>query len=83
MDTNLKQIAHQLLDLIQSDDGKVDIDSTDKEPSDVVENKVTFNMSKDHDRVVPGRRGPGSRVPLGRITYKVTIEATYEPFDDE
>ncbi len=82
MDTKLKEVATSLIACIQNGTG-MPIDSTDRDPSDVVDDKVTFNMSKDHDRIVDGRRGPGSHVPIGRITYKVTIEASYEAFDDE
>ncbi len=84
MDTKLKQVAQDLLDALMRDKDITSIDSSDRNVSDVSDDgKVTFNMSKEHDYTVPGRRGPGSHVPIGRITYKVTVEASYEKFDDE
>lgn len=59
----------------------VDIDGGDTESVIEGENKATFNMHHHVDV----KTGPGRHdiCPVGIWTYKVTVEATYQSFDDE
>lgn len=88
MDTKVKEVAEGIIKLIlDAPADVVEVEGIDRSPGEVertaVGDVVTFTMSRGHDRKVPGRRGPGSSVPIGRITYTVTVTAKYEPFDDE
>ncbi len=82
MDLKLKEVTQELISAIahSSDMGDY-IDSADSSSEDAGPDAVRFTMSKSIDRTVPGRRGPGSLVPVGRITYTVTVTACYEPID--
>ncbi len=93
MDTKLALVAQAMIDALQTGKGMDPfIDSTDAHPTTGVgipgaapgsPTAVEFTMTKDIDRQVPGRRGPGSHQPVGRIVYTVTVKAEYVPFDDE
>lgn len=61
---------------------EVDVDGADKEAS--IDNSdgasASFNMTKWIDKPNPDGRIFKTE-PVGRITYKVTVTAHYEPFD--
>jgi hypothetical protein len=83
MNTNLQPLAQAIINHLQNA-GEVDdfIDGVDKAPTveEATPNVATFSMIKWVE--VPGTYDR-FLVPVGQVTYKVTIEATYTKFDDE
>lgn len=74
----LLSVASDIHDtLLNSAIGHVDSFDTDTlEEGD----KCTFNLYEDVDVPNPGGRIFKTR-PFGRVVYKVTVEASWEPFD--
>ena len=77
-----KDFANQLIHAIEQDPKLDTVDSSDYEAQKVGDSYV-FSAYDNVNRVVPGRRGPGSRMPVGRVTYTVTITAHSERFDED
>lgn len=78
MDLNLKLVAESLITAIAHSDCMDVIDSTDLRPALEGEASASFAMAKYID--VPAADGKGTK-PIGMLTYKVTIEATYEKYE--
>ena len=89
MDTNLKAVGDAMITALMDTD--IDMCGIDSSASEcVVEgDKVTFEMNRWVENPPPPRRtppwDPARRLypPIGRITYTVTVTATYEKFDPE
>jgi len=77
-----KDFANQLIHAIEQDPKLDTVDSTDNEVQQVGDSYV-FRAYSAVDRIIPGRRGPGSRVPVGQVTYTVTITAHSERFGED
>ena len=88
MDTNLKAVGDAMITALMDTD--IDMCGIDSSASEcVVEgDKVTFEMNRWVENPCarcPHALGPRARLypPIGRITYTVTVTATYEKFDPE
>lgn len=88
MDTKCKELAKALHTAAQASQdiaGGHNIegltDSYDQEICEVAPNKFVFGFDKYIDK--PGTRKGRHAEPLGHIVYTITVEAEYQPFDDE
>jgi hypothetical protein len=86
METNVKQVAEQILLAIEDSPKVKSIDSTDQDVTRADVNKYTFVISKYKDATLQGaqrRRGPGGIKPLHMEVYTVTIEGSISEVADE
>jgi hypothetical protein len=85
MNYKLELLSTQIMDAIEAwpagcpNDPLMDIDSMDSIPKISEDGtRATFTISKHIDKPSDGFR----KIPVGHITYKVTIEASYTSIDD-
>ncbi len=77
---NAKELAQHFIDYIHNTDAAIDIDSTDEIVSKSDTN-CEFTATKTHFRYAG--KNKCSHYSTGHTTYRVTVEAIYEPYNTE